>query len=121
MNKTAISHSTILSSLVNIEEARRRYGEPEYSHFKQWMQWSPGARRGQAGHYAGSWVECPQDEFEREYEFSRKKEIRRFMYGSSTSAGVRDSYWLYERRLKTPGWVQKLTEALNSLEKQQLQ
>jgi hypothetical protein len=106
------------NGLVNVEEARKLYGEPEYGYFKQWMQWSPGARRGQAGHYAGSWVECPQDEFEREYDTGRTLEMRRFMKGSNTKDGVRNSYWLYERRLKTPGWVQKLIEELKALEKQ---
>ena len=107
-----------LGGLVNVEEARKLYGEPEYGYFKQWMQWSPGARRGQAGHYAGSWVECPQDEFEREYDTGRTLEMRSFMKGSNTKDGVRNSYWLYERRLKTPGWVQKLIEELKALEKQ---
>ena len=114
----ALRSGDLLGVLVKVEEARKLYGEPEYGYFKQRMQWSPGARRGQAGHYAGSWAECPQDEFEREYDTSRTLEMRRFMKGSNTKEGVRNSYWLYERRLKAPGWVQKLIEALKALEKQ---
>lgn len=103
-------------NFVNVEEAKKLYGEPEYGYFKQMQKFSP-KRRGQDAHHSSSfgWEKCSQEEFERELQQGEDLEYTRFYGGSGGKNGVSRSYYTYQRRLTKAGWVEVLIGKLKKL------
>lgn len=77
--------------------------------FRCWVQASTYKRK--TSHFRGDWVPVSQEEFDQNYEPSKKMESDRFM------GRVKGSFWFYERRLVKPGWPQALVEELKKLHK----
>lgn len=108
-----------VADFVDIQKAAESLGEPEYEFVKTYVSWSSGrSRHGGKNlppqHYHREPVSVSRDEFEANFEESRKTEWKRFTLGPRK---FQESFWLYERKLKTPGWRQKLIEMLQQDEK----
>ena len=96
-----------LAGVVNIDEARRLWGEPEYGYFKEWMQATRRSRRIE--HYGSGKVEITKAEFDAEYAISRRREIDRFM------GDFKGSFWNLTIEVKKWGWPQELEKQMENI------
>lgn len=97
--------SDLLGGLVNVEEARRLYGETEYEYVKEWLQYRP-----RIGHRVATREIIGKAEYDEHKAHSKRVEMDRF-FGKHNG-----SFYRYEVKMKQAGWRQKLIEQLNALE-----
>lgn len=95
----------LLGGLVNVEEARRLYGETEYEYVKEWLEYRP-----RIGHRVSTRQIISKEEYDLYKDESKKKETARFFGDHKTS------FYRYEVKMNKAGWRQKLIEQLNALE-----
>lgn len=103
--QTTASATDPLCGLVNVEEARRLYGETEYEYIKEYLSYRP-----RIGHRVATREPVSKQEFDQYKDESKKRETSRFF------GGLKASFYRYEVRMKRAGWRQKLIEQLNTLE-----
>lgn len=94
-----------LAGLINVDEARRLYGDSEYEYVKEWLQYRP-----RSGHRVSSRQVIGKEEFDLNKSESKRIETDRF-FGKTTT-----SFFRYEAKRKRDGWRQKLIEQLLALE-----
>lgn len=101
----ALALDALLGGLVNVEEARRLYGETEYEYVKEWLQYRP-----RIGHRVATKQVIGKEEYDQHKAESKRVEMDRF-FGKHNG-----SFYRYEVKMKKAGWRQKLIEQLNALE-----
>ena len=97
-----------LSDFVNIDAAKSAFGETEYTYVRIYVRYSSGRKRGAGNHFCLPPEECTKQEFDAMHADGDKKEIDRFFRAGRPRDPFTESFHRYERRIKTPGWREKL-------------
>lgn len=98
-----------VSDFVDVEAAKAAFGEPEYRYVRIYVMHKVSKNKRDRYHLEQAPVEVTKEEFDAKFEEGRQNELKRFMQGPHQ---FRESFYRYEKVVKTPGWRQKLIELL---------
>lgn len=103
-----------LSRFIDVEAAKAEFGDTEYEYVSIYVQFSYGRKRGTGNHICREPVTCTKEEFDAHHESGQKKETDRFFRAGRPRDAFKESFTRYERRIKTPGWRERLIELLKT-------